>query len=94
VSEEYVTAFIDGAFWHRRENMMMVSSTPPTAVAEAVILRTLSSLNRPGNLTQDIKPAFDDQPPEVVGKITLALWNLRKRGDIRRIGRGQGMYSI
>jgi hypothetical protein len=72
--------------------MMIVSS--PTAVAEGVILRKLRSLNRPANLTQDIKPAFNGEPPEVVDKITLALWNLRKRGDIRRIGRGQGMYSI
>jgi hypothetical protein len=60
-----------------------------TYKTEQAILLRLRRSERPLNLSRDIKPMFRKGAP-----VTFALWNLRKRGDIKRIGRGTGMYQI
>jgi hypothetical protein len=60
-----------------------------TKQAEEIILRLINRRHRPVNLSADIKPLFKgrDLP------ITFAIWNLVRRGDIKRIGRGSGLYK-
>jgi hypothetical protein len=57
-----------------------------TKRTEIRILRLFGRSKRILNLSADIKPACPNLP------VTFAIWNLVKRGDIKRIGHGNGLY--
>jgi hypothetical protein len=57
----------------------------PTRQAEQMILDIASRANRPISLKDDIKPVFENTDLPT----TFAIWNLVKRGDLRRLGRGR-----
>jgi hypothetical protein len=62
--------------------------------AKALILQTLSNAGgRWCNLTRDIRPQFDARP-DLLKKMTFAVWHLRNAGEIERGPKGTGMFRL